>query len=90
MVRSRWWLDLWLGSEFVGGWLGGGLGAPGGPVDSWLAVLSLVVLPLGGCGPCRGRVVLALMVEVGETGIGGWGGEGGWGALEVEGGVGLG
>ena len=60
MVQSRWWLDLWLGSEFVGGWLGGGLGAPGGPVDSWLAVLSLVVLPLGGCGPCRGRVVLAL------------------------------
>ena len=68
MGLSRWWLDLLLGSVFVWGWLGGGFGAQGGPVDSWLAVLSLVVLRLGGFGPCRGQVVLALMVGVGFPG----------------------
>ena len=61
MGLSRWWLDRWLGSVVVWGWLGDGFGAQRGPVDSWLAVLSLVVLRLGGFGPCRGLVVMALI-----------------------------
>ena len=79
MVLSRWWLDRLLGSAVVWCWLGDGFAARRGPVNSWLAVLSLVVLHLGGCGPCLGQVVLALMVGVGGTGIGGWGGGSGGG-----------
>ena len=74
MGLSRWWLDRLLGSVVVWCWLGDGFGAQGGPVDSWLAALNLVVLLLEGFGPCRGQVVMALMGEVGGTGIGGWGG----------------
>ena len=82
MGLSRWWLDRLLGSAVVWCWLGDGFGARGGPVDSWLAVLSLVVLRLGGFGPCRGQVVMALMGGVG----GGQASEGGGGEVGVVGG----
>ena len=59
MGLSQWWRGRLLGSEGVWCWLGDGFGARGETVDSWLAVLSLVSLRLGGFGPCRGQVVMA-------------------------------
>ena len=48
-----------------------------------------MVLHLGGCGPCRGRVVLALMVGVGGDRHRRVGGRGGVGGSRGRGGVGL-
>ena len=87
MGLSRWWHDQLLGLAVVWCGLGDVFGAQGGLVDSWLAVLSLVVLHLGGYDLCHGQVVVARMGGVGENGDWrvGCGGEKWWGALEVGG-----